>query len=86
MYVYVILYIYIYIYIYIYNCSHKDDYNKRHDKRNESSRFLWKYGVIQGDHIPFHIPFMIIECQEHQCQYGHVRKHGSVKEVWLQLC
>ena len=74
--------IYICIYSYICNCSHKDDYNKRHDKRNESSRLLWKYGVIQGDHIPF----MIIECQEHQCQYGHVRKHGSVKEVWLQLC
>ena len=75
-------YMSIYSYIILYICSHKDDYNKRHDKRNESSRLLWKYGVIQGDHIPF----MIIECQEHQCQYGHVRKHGSVKEVWLQLC
>lgn len=65
-------------------CRHKDDFRKRHDNKNESSRILWKYGVIHDDGIPF----MIIQCQEYQCQYGQFRKRtrAAVKQVAVDNC
>ena len=41
------------------NNSHKDHFEKRHNNKNESSRILWKYGVISDDGIPF----VIVQCQ-----------------------
>jgi len=59
-----------------YQCSHKDDYTKRHLNRQESPRILWKYGVIASDNIPF----LIVKSSEFQCQYGHPRKYNSAKK------
>ena len=47
--------------------SHKDDFRKCHDNKNESSQVLWKYGVIHDDGIPF----VIIQCQEYQCHMAN---------------
>ena len=63
--------------------SHKDDFRKCHNK-NESSQILWKYGVIHDDSIPF----VIIQYQEYQCQYGQFRKRtrAAVKQVAIANC
>ena len=44
--------------------SHKDCFVKRHSNRNETSRFLWKYGVI-----PFRgVAFIVDSSEEQHCQ------------------
>ena len=62
---------------YYINISHKDHFEKRHNNKNKSSRILWKCGVIRDDGIPF----VIVQCQEYQCQYGQIRKCSAAKQV-----
>ena len=46
---------------------------KHHEIRKETPRILWQYGNILSDGIPF----IIINSQELQCQYGHPKNYNS---------
>ena len=60
-------------------CSHKDDFEKRHEGRMEASRLLWKYGSIPASDCPF----IVVSSQELQCQYGLPQKYTKVLKACI---